>query len=96
MKKAVIIASLILFVYIVLSESGVLNALLVFLLVGAVPGTTITISPNFMLLGIGIIAWLVLFNLMAVRIANFATSKRLIGKYITRTERMPKRRYSRI
>jgi len=47
-KKAVIIGILVFLTVLVLSESGVLNSLLIFLLIGAVPGTSITVSPSLM------------------------------------------------
>lgn len=96
MKKTVIISSLIILVLLVLSESGVLNSLLIFLLVGAIPGTSINLSPNVMLLVIGAISWVILFNLTTVKLADFIKTKRLVTRHIKRHERMPKRRYSRI
>lgn len=92
MKKAVIIGSLVFLAILVLSESGILNSLLIFLLIGAVPGTSINLSPNLMLIAIGAISWVILFNLIAVKLTDFLKTK----QHSKRHERMPKRRYSRI
>ncbi len=96
MKKIVIISSIIFLVLMVLSESGVLNSLLIFILVGAVPGTSIDLSPNMMFLVGAAISWAVLIDLTVVKLVNFISAKRMIGKHIARKQRMPKRRYSRI
>lgn len=95
-KKAVIISILVLTIVVVLSESGVLNSLLIFLLIGAVPGTTITISPSLMLLTAGAGFWAVIFHFTAGKFISSRQTKRLIKKHITRKQNMPKRRYSRI
>ncbi len=95
MKKAVIISSIVALAYIVLDESGVLNSLVDFLLIGAVPGTSIDLSPNAMFLVGAAIAWTVLVNLTVVKLVNFITAKRTAGEQAIRHSRTPKRRYSR-
>jgi NADH:ubiquinone oxidoreductase subunit 6 (subunit J) len=96
MKKAIIISSLIFLAVLVLSESGVFNSLLIFLLIGAVPGTSISLSPNAMFLIIGAVGWVVVCNLTTVKMIDMIKTKRLVKHTTKRQQRMPKRRYSRI
>lgn len=77
-------------------ESGVLDALLTFLLSGAVPGTSLTISPNLMMVGFGAIAWLVLVRMTALGTLNIVTIRRLITERHERKARMPKKRFGLI
>lgn len=50
MKKYITVSILLMAIVIVLIKSGVVHSLLLFFLVGAVPGTSITISPAIMLI----------------------------------------------
>ncbi len=77
-------------------DSGVSDALLAFLLSGAVPGTAITLSPTVMMIGCAAIAWLVLFHLTALGAIKMVAMRRLVSHHNRRQARMPKRRYSRI
>lgn len=47
--------------------SGFLNTLMAFLLVGAIPGTSLNISPSIMLAMCTAIAWLIVFGYIARR-----------------------------
>ncbi len=49
-----------------MAESGILNSLLLFLLVGAIPGTNYNVPSSVMLLVIITIMWLVLFRFTAI------------------------------
>lgn len=95
-KKAIVVSMLILIIVSILSKSGVLNSLLIFLLVGAVPGTSVSISPSLMLLIVGAGFWAITFHFTAGKFITSRQTKRLIKKHITRKQRMPKRRYSQI
>lgn len=95
-KKAVIISILVFVSVLILSESGVLNSLLVFLLIGAIPGTSVTISPTLMLTMAGAGLWVMIFHFTAGKFISSRQTKRLIKKHITRKQRMPKRRYGQI
>ena len=77
-------------------DSGVSDALLAFLLSGAVPGTTMTLSPTVMMIGCVAVAWLVLFHLTALGAIKMVAMRRLVNHHNRRQARMPKRRYSRI
>lgn len=77
-------------------QSGIVDALIVFLLSGAVPGTSIVISPTAMMIGLATITWLVLTRITALGTLNVMAMRRLVKRYTKKQERMPKRRYSRI
>lgn len=80
----------------ILVESGVVDSLLTFLLSGAVPGTSLTISPNLMMIGFGAAAWLVLIHMTALGTLNIVTIRRHINRHHKRKERMPKKRFGLI
>jgi hypothetical protein len=70
--------------------------LLIFLLVGAIPGTSYSVPSGIMLLGIFTIIWIVLFRLTAVRAFYSVTTTRLAKRHAQRKKRLPSRRYSQI
>jgi hypothetical protein len=96
MKKAIIITVLTSLGLVVLYKSGALDSLVVFLLVGAVPGTNYTISSSAMLTAIACVVLALIFQIAAVktfyRLSKIRT-KRLV---LARKKRMPKRRFSQI
>ncbi|MBI3889156.1 hypothetical protein HY312_01070, partial [Candidatus Saccharibacteria bacterium] len=77
-------------------QSGIVDALIVFLLSGAVPGTSIVVSPTAMMIGLATVTWLVLTQITALGTLNLMTMRRLVKRYGKKQDRMPKRRYSRI
>jgi hypothetical protein len=77
-------------------ESGMADALIVFFLSGAVPGTNIIVSPTAMMVGFAAIAWLVLMRMTALGTLNIITMNRLVKRHTEKQRRMPKRRYGRI
>lgn len=79
-----------------LSQSGVADSLLAFLLVGAVPGTSYSLSPTLMLAAIAAITWVILFNIMVVKIIDLKSTKKQNTRHSSRTGHMPKRRYEKI
>lgn len=96
MRRIVIISSILLAAMILLLESGVIDSLVLFLLSGAVPGTSIIISPTAMMAGLVAVTWLVLTRITALGALNLMTMNRLVKHYLKKQQRMPKRRYSRI
>lgn len=96
MRKIVFLTISIALGWFVLIESGMADSLLAFFLSGAVPGTSLTISPNTMLFILASVAWLVLFRATALGALNLMTMRRLVRRYSHRNQRMPKRRYSRV
>lgn len=97
MKKAVIIAGVSILGLVILTKSGVFDALLVFLLAGQIPGTHFAVPSTIMLLTIISIVWLVIFRLTAIEATNAVSTKRSAKRHVERRKkRMPKRRYSRV
>lgn len=96
MKKFLIISSIIFLSLVILNESHIIDSLVAFLLIGAVPGTTINLSPNAMLaIGVAVL-WVVIIDLTVVKLIGFLRTRRMVGRHIARHNRMPKRRYGRI
>jgi len=78
---------------VVLTQSGILDALVAFLLVGAIPGTTYSIPSGFMMLLMATISWLVVLRFAPLESALAKKSKIQSTKP---KKQMPKRRYSQI
>lgn len=57
---------------IILVESGVVNALIMFIIIGAIPSTTFSLSPSAMLAIVVVIGWLIAVQatLIAIRISK--------------------------
>lgn len=96
MKKTIFITLCIIVTTGILIESGVAGSLLLFLLVGAVPGTSITISPTVMLIAIGLITWGLFIRVAAVEALRAFAIKKLAAKRQARRKSMPRRRFSQI
>ena len=94
MKKPVVIAGLACLGLIILMKSGVIDSLVLFLLVGIVPGTNISIPSNIMLLVIFSIVWLLVVRFAALELFYLINDKRITKTH--HKKRMPKRRYSEI
>lgn len=76
---------------VILLQSGILDALLAFLLVGAIPGTNYSIPSGFMLLLMATILWLVLLRFVPLESTPPKKSTKPKSK-----KAMPRRRYSQI
>lgn len=96
MRKAIIITCISLAGLIVLDQSGILNSLFVFLLVGAVPGTNYTLPPTLMLLLIISAIWLIVIRFTALEAFYSVSVKKVKKQQHTRQKRMPKRRFSEV
>ena len=96
-KKTATIIGLVVLATVVLVKSGTLDALVVFLLAGQIPGTNYAIPSTLMLLGIVCILWLLIFRFTAIELVNSASTKRSAKKHVQqRKKRMPKRRFNQI
>jgi hypothetical protein len=93
-KQALIIASLT--IALLLSQTGLSNDLLLFLLVGAVPGTGYNLSSNTMLTLVGLATWFVAFRFRAIRALQAQATRQVIKHYETTKARFPKRRFGQI
>lgn len=91
MKKTVILIFGSIVGLAILVQSGVLDALLAFLLVGAIPGTSYSIPSGFMLLLMATVMWLVVLKLT---LFEATSSKKPRSTKVKKT--MPRRRYSQI
>lgn len=96
MKKAIIISCVAITGLILLEQSGILNSLLLFLLVGAIPGTDYNVPSSIMLLLIASIVWLIIFRFTAIEAFYSVSVKRSAKRIAQHKKRMPKRRFSEI
>lgn len=96
MSKAIVISAALFFFATILVVSGVVDALVIFLLSGVLPGTSIQVSPGVMLVGFFSIGWILVARLVSGNIKHFYEVHILTKRYLTRHASMPKRRYQRI
>jgi hypothetical protein len=80
----------------ILQQSNIFEALLTFLLVGAIPGTPYVLSPTVMMLLFLAIGWLVLFHATFVRMIDARHTEHVKKRQIQRKKRMPVRRFSEV
>jgi len=93
MRKVVVFILLGLVLFALFTESGVFEALALFLLAGIIPGTDISIPYGVMLLAFIGIAWLVFFRFV---VADIITRLHRLRRDTQRKKRLPKRRFSQI
>jgi hypothetical protein len=96
MKKSIIIACLACLGLVILIKSGMIDSLILFLLVGIIPGTNYAIPSSVMLLAIFSILWLLVVRFAAVELFYLFIDKRNAHSKTSHKKRMPKRRYSQI
>jgi hypothetical protein len=96
MKKTIIITCLVILGMVIFIKSGMLDSLILFLLVGVVPGTNYVVPSNVMLIAIFSIVWLLIVRFAAIEVFNFFMDKRMTAPKDSHKKRMPKRRYSQI
>lgn len=96
LKNPVAQAALLVLVIIVLNEVGVFNALFMFLLVGAIPGTDYSLPSSFMLLIMLALIWGIFYRFAGVKAFKRLTAKKLLKRAKVHKKRMPRRRFSEI
>lgn len=96
MKQRVMLLAIVFLLLFVLSKSGIFDSLLMFLLVGAIPGTTWSLPASFMLTVCALAFLLVAIRYTAVSVLDELDLRRRTQKYIARKERMPKKRFRSI
>lgn len=96
MRKTINILALIFFVWLVLDTLKVPELLMNFLLVGAIPGSSTTLSPNMMLMIVTMIGGMIVFELAARHFGGFRNIRYYITHLGAKRERLPKRRFGRI
>lgn len=100
MRKTINIFTLLFLVWLVLDSfhvfDNLLDGIVSFLLVGALPGTTLTLSPTMMLAIMTTLSGIIIFELMARR---FDIVRRIRYHFLnlsTKNARLPKRRFGRV
>lgn len=96
MKKVIVIACLACLGLVILIKSGVIDSLVLFLLVGIIPGTNYVVPSSVMLLAIFSIVWLLVVRFAAIELFYMFIDKRTNSSKTNHKKRMPKRRYSQI
>ena len=95
MRKAINIFTLLFFIWLLLDAFNVGDAVLYFLLVGAIPGTSYSLSPSFMfgaMVGFGAI---ILFEILTRHIKTLGRVRQHMRQFIARHNHLPKRRFNR-
>ncbi|HEX6416795.1 MAG TPA: hypothetical protein VFZ62_04705 [Candidatus Saccharimonadales bacterium] len=95
-KNPIAQAALLVLIIIVLNELGVFNALVMFLLVGAIPGTDYSLPSGFMLLVMIVLLGVILYKFAGKKAVRSRTAKKLLKRAKAHKKRMPRRRFSEI
>lgn len=96
MRKTINISALIFFIWLVIDALNIPHTLFYFLVAGAVPGTTITVSSTTMLVITCSLIGILVFEIIARHFGLIRTIKRQLKNTLTRRERLPNRRFTRI
>lgn len=88
--RIILIISFVLAILIV--QLNLLDSLLLFLLVGVIPGTNYSVPPFLMVCGALVLAWFVIVS-STYRLGN--SSRKTVPKNDSRSNNLPKRRYAR-
>lgn len=96
MKKIFITTSIVILITAILAESGVFNALVMFLLMGQIPGTSYSVPASVMLLLLGMIVALIIARFVMTKTRYNLAIRRLVKKHLAHKARMPRRRFSQI
>lgn len=96
MKKAGIIALISIIILAILIQSGMVDALAMFVLGGIVPGTNYAIPSTFMLLIMASATWLVLLSFVPSGVISAPHKKKLVKKSSTTKARLPKQRFKQV
>lgn len=96
MRKTINVAAFIVFFWLVLDALNVPSSLLNFLLIGALPGTAVSLPPTTMLAIMTGLMGIVVFEFSARRFEIVRRIRQLLFSVTTRRERLPTRRFTRI
>lgn len=69
-------------------KAGIFNALLIFLLVGAIPGTNYNVPAMGMLFFVAVLVWFILFRLTALESLEILARRYLASKYEERKKQL--------
>lgn len=95
MKKKILITICAILIWLIIEKSGLFAAVLIFLITGSIPGTTILLSPSEMFALIALLAVISVVSLAAPS-AKKVKLLRLSTKQHRRNKNLPARRYSNI
>jgi hypothetical protein len=96
MKRNITIIAASIIIATIFAKLGVFDALLLFIIIGAVPGTTFTVPSFVLLLAYSTIAIYIVAKLAARHALYTRLITRLKARYEAYRGRLPKRRYSEI
>lgn len=96
MKKSYFIVSGAIIAALAFSKFGVFQALLLFFLVGAIPGSSVSVPSSMMLFLILITAWLLVFRFTALKTYELRTVSKLTKAFHARKNNLPKRRFEQV
>ena len=88
MKNPYIITALCLIGTAFFIKAGIFNALLIFLLVGAIPGTSYNVPAMGMLFFVAMLVWFILFRLTALENLEVSARRYIAGKYVERKKQV--------
>ena len=80
----------------ILIQSDVIDSLLMFIMAGAIPGTSYSIPPVLMLMIIFAVFWMAFFRMVVRPIARRHAGEQKLKKHAAHKKRMPTRRFKRI
>ena len=95
MHKTITIAIIIAISWIVLSSSHISDAFVNFIIIGAVPGSTATLSPTMMLAILTAFVGTLLFRMLVRRLHVLRKIRYHFTHLTAKQERLPKRRFKR-
>lgn len=93
MKQRTLIFGIFLIILLVLQKSGIFAALMMFILVGAIPGTDWNIPAGYMLALIALPTIFFSVRFIVTSISEAHELRRQTEKYLERKSRMPKKRF---
>lgn len=96
MKKNITTTIITLSAAVLLVKFGVLNALVMFILMGQIPGTSYSIPASAMLALLSITTLLITISIVAAKMQHTTTIRRLIKKHLAHKARMPRRRFGQV
>jgi hypothetical protein len=96
MKKHIITTTTTLFIAVFLIYSGILNALIMFLLMGQIPGTSYSVPASVMLALLTITTVLIIASIVVTNMQHTTAIRRLLKKHLAHKARMPRRRFGQI
>lgn len=96
MKKLIIIASFITAIIVTFIASGFMNAFLLFLVVGVIPGTDYSVPAGVMFSAIVGVSWMLLLPFISLKGLLRAATVRLKKPQQVFKKHLPRRRFSQI